>query len=177
MPQANGTAKPSTDSGADGKGAAAGSADSDSSSKQPATAASKSTAKPSDPSFHAHSVHYRDLFAPSCEPILDFHTRRRDHRGLEEGVLDADGLLAHTDFDIDLSRTDADNDEHFAEYLARRETFEHHLKKLYERTPKLPLVPLPPDITYVRPFLSSTFKDFNEERNICKLRRTERDSH
>lgn len=31
---------------------------------------------------------------------------------------------------------------------------------------ELPLQPLPANITYVRPFLSSTFKDFNEERNI-----------
>lgn len=31
----------------------------------------------------------------------------------------------------------------------------------------MPEKPLPDDLQYVRPFLSSTFRDFNEERNMC----------
>jgi len=135
-------------------------------SPTPVGTVSAAVPPPSQPVYHRNSQHYRS-FSPSAVPIPDFHTKRRDHSGLEPGTLDEDGILAHTDFDIDLSRTNLDNDEYFAEFLQRRRVFEHHLNLLYERTPKRPRAKLPSGITYVRPFLSSTFKDFNEERNIC----------
>jgi len=79
-------------------------------------------------------MHYR-TFAPDCVGIPDYHTRKRDHRSLEKGVLDSDGMLAHTDFDIDLTRVDADNDEFFEEYIQRRTVFEENLKAFYDKTP------------------------------------------
>lgn len=83
---------------------------------------------------HPHSTHYMH-FGPDCAGVDDYHTRKRDHSALPPGVLDHEGILAHTDFDIDLSRCDADNDEHFAEYVQRRIKFEEQLKILYENTP------------------------------------------
>ena len=163
----------------------------------------KATKSISQVNIHPNQYHYRS-FDPSSPPIEDYHFKKRNHDGLEPGSLDDDGILAHTDFEIDLSRVDADNDEHFAEFCERRRKFEQHLKLLYEKTESeqqyqsnrgrtgieierpcwyvahksvfcfitFPFsertpAPLPPNITYVRPFLSSTFKDFNEERNIC----------
>ena len=82
---------------------------------------------------HANSIHYRHFTDPVG--IVDFHTKKRDHSSLECGVLDEDGILAHTDFDIDLSRIDADNDEFFSEYVARRTKFEEQLKLFYDKTP------------------------------------------
>lgn len=98
-----------------------------------AAAAGSSTFAASVP-HHPHSTHYMH-FRPDCAGVDDYHTRKRDHSALPQGVLDHEGILAHTDFDIDLSRCDADNDEHFAEYVERRIKFEEQLKILYENTP------------------------------------------
>lgn len=76
--------------------------------------------------------HYRSF--ADTEAIYDYHTRKRDHSGLSSGSLDGEGILAHTDFDIDLSRIDPDNDEHFQEYCERRKKFEEQLKLFYEKT-------------------------------------------
>ena len=86
------------------------------------------------PPIHANSAHYRS-FASDCVPIPDFHTRRRDHTNLEPGTLDDDGMLAHTDFDIDMTRVDLDNEEFFQEFLDRRTKFEENLKLFYDKTP------------------------------------------
>jgi hypothetical protein len=83
---------------------------------------------------HPNSIHYR-TFTSDCQGLTDFHTRVRDHSKLAPGVLDEDGILAHTDFDIDPSRCDADNEEHFQEFFERRRNFEVALKALYEKTP------------------------------------------
>jgi len=61
---------------------------------------------------------------------------------------------------------DVNNDDHWEAYLRRQQAAENRLRELYKNTPKLPLKPLPRDINFVRPFLSSTFRDFNEERNL-----------
>lgn len=93
----------------------------------PASAAAAAAA------VHPNQYHYRTLDADAV-PIPDFHTKKRVHTGLAAGTLDDDGILAHTDFDIDLTRIDPDNDEHFAEYVKRRKTFEEQLKVLYDKT-------------------------------------------
>jgi hypothetical protein len=52
-------------------------------------------------------------------------------------------------------------------FIARQRALEKQLKDLHDLTPKLVPPPLPADVHYIRPFLSSTFKDFNDERNLC----------
>ena len=107
--------------------------------------------------------------------------RRRDSifRAIEKGnssssdlcipieLLDENGYLKGTDFDIDPSRCDAENEEHWREYVERRRRFDVGLRELYAKMNRRKPLKLPENITYIRPFLSSTFKDFNEERNIC----------
>jgi tetratricopeptide (TPR) repeat protein len=58
-----------------------------------------------------------------------------------------------------------DDPQQWAAYVKRQQDFELSLKALYDKTIKLERRPLPPNTTMVRPFLSSTFRDFNEERN------------
>lgn len=62
--------------------------------------------------------------------------------------------------------TDTTNEEVFQAYLQRQTKYQQELKQLYEETPKLEKRPLPPNTNYIRPFLSSTFRDFQEERNV-----------
>lgn len=54
----------------------------------------------------------------------------------------------------------------WAAYLSRAAETEAYLKALDKATPKAAPLPLPDDVQYVRPFLSSTFRDFNNERDI-----------
>jgi nephrocystin-3 len=82
-------------------------------------------------------------------------------------MLDENGYLFGTDFDIDSNLCDADNEQHWAQYLERRKKFDAQLKVLYGKMNRRQPLKLPENINYIRPFLSSTFKDFNEERNIC----------
>lgn len=62
---------------------------------------------------------------------------------------------------------DSSDENDWKAFLERQRGYEKEMKQSIETTEKIPLEPLQEGITYVRPFLSSTFKDFNEERNIC----------
>jgi hypothetical protein len=62
---------------------------------------------------------------------------------------------------------DLKNEVEFKAFVERREQFQQLLQELHDISPKMPIMPLPKNLDKLRPFLSSTFRDFNEERNMC----------
>ena len=80
---------------------------------------------------------------------------------------DTTGLFYGINVPTDPTQCDITVDHVFTAYIQRQQLFHHKLQLLYDKTAKLQRMNLPSGITYVRPFLSSTFKDFNTERNIC----------
>jgi tetratricopeptide (TPR) repeat protein len=66
--------------------------------------------------------------------------------------------------DID-AKFEHSNKKHWNAYIRRTLDAENALKALYARTARRPLAPFPEHVQYIRPFLSSTFRDFNAERD------------
>ena len=59
-----------------------------------------------------------------------------------------------------------DDDRKWEAYLSRQRVKEEELMALKENTPERSFKDLPKTVAYIRPFLSSTFRDFNNERNV-----------
>ena len=59
------------------------------------------------------------------------------------------------------------NDEEWAAYLERRKEFQKWLLTKYQQVERRPREKMDKLPLQIRPFLSSTFRDFNEERNLC----------